>query len=106
MTLRSLAARFHAPAYQAHVIPFAVSVSPIVCAVCGGSVDEFAGSARRGSPPAAGALPLGWYGGCIVLIANPSGVRMPSFTKTGGPSSALAGELAARVSVTPSASTA
>ncbi len=54
----SARAAFHAPAYQTQSIPFAVSVSPIVFSVCGGS-GAFAGSARAGSPPAAGAMPLG-----------------------------------------------
>jgi hypothetical protein len=106
MTVRSDEACVHAPEYHAQVTPLAVRVSPTVFAVCGGRVFETAGSATRASPPAAGALPLGWYGGCIVVTAEPSGGGVLSFTYFGGPRSALAGESAASVSVTPSAFTA
>ena len=51
--IASASAAFHPPAYHAHEIPFAESVSPIVFVVCGGSV-YFDGSAKRGSPPGAG----------------------------------------------------
>ena len=53
---------FHAPEYHAHEIPFADSVSPIVFSVCGGRIC-FVGSAKRGSPAAAGGTRDGWYGG-------------------------------------------
>ena len=76
------------------------------CCVCGGSVVATDGSAYAASPPVAGLLPLGWYGGCIVLIAKKSGVRLPEFTNFGMPVSADAGEFDASFSDTPSASTA
>jgi hypothetical protein len=59
--IASASAAFHPPAYHAHDIPLAVSVSPMVFAVCGGSV-YFDGSAYRGSPPSAGGTAEGWYG--------------------------------------------
>ena len=74
---RSASAWFHAPAYQAQLTPLADSVSPIVFVLAesiGGSgmlpaEPAPAGSASRASPPAAGAVPLGWNGGCVVLTA-------------------------------------
>src|SRR5258706_15758789 len=63
-------------------MPFAESVSPIVFAVWGG-IGFFAGSGRSRLPPFAGAIPLGWYGGCAVLSAKPSGEIGPSKTCTG-----------------------
>ena len=61
----SFTAAFHAPAYHAHEMPFADSVSPMVFCVCGGSTC-FDGSAKRGSPPGAGGTRDGWYGGWLV----------------------------------------
>ena len=64
--LESAVAAFQPPAYQAHDTPFALSVSPMVFSFCGGSGWRD-GSAESRLPPAAGGMPLGWYGGCRVL---------------------------------------
>src|SRR5271169_256334 len=98
----SRTASFHDSEYQAQSRPFVDSVSPMVFSVCGGRGFRF-GSAKRESPPAAGGILLGSYGGCMVLTANPSGVIAPSLMYCGGPLSALAGELGLRASL-PSAS--
>src|SRR3954470_19183051 len=92
---------FQAPAYHAQDTPFAERVSPMVFAVWAGR-GFFAGSARTTLPPAAGAMPLGWYGGWEVLTAYPSGVTAPSKTCT-GPWSTDLGESGRFLSV-PSAS--
>src|SRR6266404_4485099 len=68
----SATAAFQAPAYQVQSTPFFVKVSPIVVLVWGGS-GCFAGSARRRSPPGAGGMPLGWYGGDVVFTTKSSG---------------------------------
>src|SRR6476661_9551244 len=77
----SASAWFQPPAYQAHCTPRADSVSPMVRAVCGGTGTPLealpAGSAMVSGPSAAGAMPLGWYGGCEVLTDQPSGVTCP-----------------------------
>jgi hypothetical protein len=62
----SFVASLQPPAYQAQLTPFAESVSPMVLSREGGSGWR-AGSARLTSAPAAGGMPLGWYGGCVVL---------------------------------------
>src|SRR5215470_19752001 len=87
----SSTARSHAPAYHAHETPAADSVSPIVFAVCGGSVC-CAGSAKRGSPPFAGGTRDGWYGGCAVFTEYPSLVTSPP-ARMGAPDSTEVGEL-------------
>src|SRR3954470_8798303 len=86
----SCTAAFHAPVYHAQLMPFAESVSPIVFVVCGGSVWR-AGSVKRGSPPFAGGTADGWYGGCVVLTDQPSGVTSPPVADS-SPPIALAGE--------------
>src|SRR5664279_5748721 len=99
MTLRGAAggcmpsfnAAFHAPEYHTHVTPLALSVSPIVFCVCGGSVCCF-GSVPRGSPSGAGGTREGCHGGCVLLTEYPSGVTSPSRTKIGAPFNADAGE--------------
>src|SRR3954468_1872471 len=49
-----------------------------VCGGTGAPFDAFpAGSASAAGPLAAGAMPLGWYGGCDVLTDQPSGVTWP-----------------------------
>src|ERR1043166_9635654 len=68
----SARARCQPMAYQAQLTPFSDKVSPIVLAACGGkgwrrrSVPF--GSAKSRLPSAAGGTPLGWYGGCVVLM--------------------------------------
>src|SRR5271169_568371 len=94
----SASASFQASAYHAQSNPLADSLSPMVCIVCGGSGFCLA-SAKRASPPAAGGMLLGSYGGCMVLTAKPSGVTAPSLTYRGGPLSALAGVAGARASL-------
>src|SRR5512138_1220024 len=73
----SASAAFQPPLYQAQETPFAESVSPTVFSVCGASGWR-AGSARSRLPPAAGGMPLGWYGGCVVFTDQPSGEPEPS----------------------------
>src|SRR5206468_7927798 len=77
----SASAAFQPPAYQAQDTPLALSVSPMVFAVCGGTGSPAAGTpcglASSGVPPSAGGTPLGWYGGCEVLTDQPSGVTCP-----------------------------
>src|SRR3954470_24030013 len=82
----SATALFHPPAYQAHDTPLADKVSPIVRAVCGGNGRPLlplpAGSAPVSGPLAAGGMPLGCQGGCVVLIDQPSGVTWPPLPRT------------------------
>src|SRR6187455_2096491 len=91
----SATAALQPPAYHAQDTPFADSVSPTVLSVCGGTGD-FAGSARSSAAPAAGAMPEGWYQGCEVLTAYPSGVTWPSKICI-GPSSTDAGDAGRRL---------
>src|SRR5690348_7043520 len=86
----SASAASHPPEYQAHEMPLADRVSPIVLSVNGGAGWR-AGSARSRLPAGAGAIPLGWWNGCDVLTRKPSGEERPSNTST-GPFSALEGE--------------
>src|SRR5260221_3869791 len=75
-------AAFHATASHAHESFFAESVSPMVFAVCGGT-GYFAGSATSRLAPAAGAMPLGWYGGFGVFGTEAAGVDHPLKQVTG-----------------------
>jgi len=80
--------------------------APIVACVCGGSVVADAGFAKRPvASVAAGALPLGWYAGCIVFTARNVPVAevvlrrdVAGERERGGPSSDEAGEVAEGVS--------
>ena len=56
-------------AYQAKLTLCDDSRSPIVVCVWTDSVLAAFGLAKRGSPPLAGPLPLGWYAGWLVLTA-------------------------------------
>ena len=63
----SFSAASHAPAYHAHEMPFADSVSPIVFERL--RRQRVLAPDRRSarSPPFAGGTRDGWYGGCVVL---------------------------------------
>src|SRR5437899_10447627 len=77
----SAIASFQPPAYHTQLTPFAESVSPIVFSLSGGT-GWCAVSARSRLAPAAGGMPLGWYGGCEVFTMYTSGVTNPSQNTT------------------------